>query len=236
MVEGEDGEQGAGVLRRWSRRKQGLADAGKASEADDDEASSNSQIAPVEPASVAPVEATADAAEEEPLLTDEDMPAIDSIGKDSDVSCFFNRGVSEQLRQRALKHLLRLPAFNITDGLNDYDEDYTSFEPLGDIVTSDMRFHAKRKEKLAAQQREEEEALRTQQSEELESAEANIDETELEENAKSADENDTAGEDNAPAEAAENAPSEMMEDAADSHPQPVIAEAVQNQTKPGDLA
>ena len=61
------------------------------------------------------------------------------------MSCFFNAGVSETLRQAALKKLLRLPAFNIRDGLNDYDEDYTVFEPLGDTVTSDMKFHAERK-------------------------------------------------------------------------------------------
>lgn len=88
----------------------------------------------------------------EPLLSDADMPDVDSLTSDSNVSCFFNRGVSETLRQAALKRLLHLPAFNIVDGLNDYDEDYTYFEPLGDIITSDMRFHTERKARLAAEE------------------------------------------------------------------------------------
>jgi len=105
--------------------------------------------------------------EEEPLLSDEDMPSLESLEKDSDVSMFFNRGVSRELRKAALRKLFSLPALNITDGLNDYDEDYTTFEPLGDIVTSDMRFHAERKARLAEEaEAEKRAALEEQRSEE----------------------------------------------------------------------
>ena len=45
--------------------------------------------------------------------------------------------------------------FNIRDGLDDYDEDFTYFEPLGDIVTADMRH---REEMLARKAREAAEA------------------------------------------------------------------------------
>ena len=72
-------------------------------------------------------------------LTDADMPPLDSLDGDSDFSLFMSPGVSEQLRTQALRKLFHLPAFNVTDGLNDYDEDYTQFAGLGDIVTHEMK-------------------------------------------------------------------------------------------------
>ena len=73
------------------------------------------------------------------LLTDADMPAIDSLTEDSDYSGFFSPKVSEALRKQALRKLFHSPVFNIRDGLDDYDGVYTEFEKLGDIVTADMR-------------------------------------------------------------------------------------------------
>ena len=96
--------------------------------------------------------------EEAPLLTDSDMPPLESLTADSDMSAFFNRGVSAVLRRAALRHVFHQPVFNVRDGLNDYDGDYTVFEPLGDTITSDMKWHTARKERerLEAQAREEE--------------------------------------------------------------------------------
>lgn len=104
---------------------------------------------------------------EEPLLSDADMPPIESLTADSDVSGFFNKGVSAALRKAALRYVFQLPRFNVRDGLNDYDGDYTVFEPLGGIITSDMKFHAARKERdqRAAEAEREEEILRQQQLE-----------------------------------------------------------------------
>ena len=83
----------------------------------------------------------------EPLLTDDDMPPIDTLSASSDLTGFFNRGVSAKLRRAALRHVFQLPSYNVRDGLNDYDDDFTYFEPLGDTVTSDMKWHAARKER-----------------------------------------------------------------------------------------
>ncbi len=93
----------------------------------------------------------------EPLLTDSDMPPIESLHASSDVSGFFNKGVSAALRKAALRHVFQQPQFNVRDGLNDYDGDYTVFEPLGDTITADMKFHAARKERdrLAAEAEQE---------------------------------------------------------------------------------
>ncbi|MCW8845788.1 MAG: DUF3306 domain-containing protein [Gammaproteobacteria bacterium] len=88
--------------------------------------------------------------EDEPVpLTDEDMPPLESLDEDSDYSGFLSPGVSENLRQLALHKLFHSAKFNVTDGLNDYDLDYSKWVPLGDVVTCDMRFAMERaKEKL----------------------------------------------------------------------------------------
>ncbi len=65
-------------------------------------------------------------------------------------------GVSDELRNLALRKLFRAPVFNIRDGLDEYDDDFTQFEKLGDIVTSDMKHRIemeqqKLQEKMAEQ-------------------------------------------------------------------------------------
>ncbi len=113
---------------------------------------------------------------DEPVLCDEDMPPVESLTAGSDVSIFFNKGVSEVLRRAALKHIFQLPQYNVRDGLNDYDEDYTVFEPLGDTVTCDMKFHKERKEKLLAEEQarleELEEQARLEQQDALDEQES----------------------------------------------------------------
>ena len=73
------------------------------------------------------------------ILTDEDMLPIESLTADSDYADFLSPGVSEGLRKLALRKLFHGEAFNIRDGLDEYDDDFTQFEKLGDIVTSDMK-------------------------------------------------------------------------------------------------
>ncbi|MFT5113539.1 MAG: hypothetical protein ACI8P9_002870 [Parasphingorhabdus sp.] len=75
----------------------------------------------------------------EPVLTDADMPALDTITEDSNVSAFLSSGVSQELRNKALRKMFVSAAFNVRDGLDEYDDDFTKFEKLGDIVTADMR-------------------------------------------------------------------------------------------------
>lgn len=105
--------EGEDFLARWSRRKQESA-------------------GPAQP-EPPPVE------DEAPVLVDEDMPALESLDQDSDYSGFLSPGVSENLRRQALRQLFRSPKFNITDGMDDYAGDYSRWEPLGDVITADMR-------------------------------------------------------------------------------------------------
>ena len=72
-------------------------------------------------------------------LTDEDMPPLETLDENSDFSGFLSPKVSETLRRAALRKLFHFQQFNITDGLNDYDDDYTQFEKLGNVVTHEMK-------------------------------------------------------------------------------------------------
>lgn len=90
--------------------------------------------------------------------TDADMPTLESLTKDSDFSDFMSPGVSEALRKAALRKLFHMPHLNVVDGLDDYAEDFTSFEPLGDIVTH----HARHMQEVEEKRRREEELERQQ--------------------------------------------------------------------------
>lgn len=76
---------------------------------------------------------------QQPVLSDADMEPVEGMTEESDFSKFMSSGVSDKLRNLALRKLFHAPIFNIRDGLDEYDGDYTSFEKLGDIVTADMR-------------------------------------------------------------------------------------------------
>jgi hypothetical protein len=120
-------------LSRWSRRKQA-----------DGKDETQSDPGPASRAAGMPPQEAAGNAYSRQELTDADMPPLDSLGSDSDFSLFMSPGVSEQLRTQALRKLFHLPDFNVTDGLNDYDEDYTQFAGLGKVVTREMQRMLKR--------------------------------------------------------------------------------------------
>ncbi len=62
---------------------------------------------------------------DEPNAAEKDLPEVESLDYDSDYSGFMAKGVSERLRNRALRQLWRSnPILANVDGLNDYDEDF----------------------------------------------------------------------------------------------------------------
>jgi hypothetical protein len=134
----EEGLPSAGdetFLRRWSRRKQA---------AGGDHPTSNDPFPP-EPVP-APQSPPA------PVLTDEDMPPIESLTPESDFSGFMSPGVSEGLRQRALRVLFRSPQLNARCPLDSEYYDCANMTPLGSIITHEMREEMEREaeKKLAA--------------------------------------------------------------------------------------
>ena len=139
---------------RWSRRKQEVAN-----EIQVDDIS----IAPETPV------IDEEMLEEQRLeklnaLTDKDMPDIETLNEDSDFSGFMSTGVSETLRKIALQKLFHGKSYNVRDGLDEYDGDYTSFEKLDpSVITCDMKHLLEvEAEKLLA---EKEEAERLEQAE-----------------------------------------------------------------------
>ena len=104
-----------------------------------------------------------------PALTDADMPALETLHDDSDYSGFLSPEVSDKLREVALRKLFHGKAFNIVDGLDDYDDDFITALPLGDIVTADMRHQAEVK-------LEKEKAALLEESQHVATAEESVDE------------------------------------------------------------
>lgn len=80
--------------------------------------------------------------DEKAALTDADMPPIDTLDEHTDISGFLSPGVSAGLRQLALRKVFHLPRFNLRDGLDDFDDDYTHFRALGNTITAEMRHRA----------------------------------------------------------------------------------------------
>lgn len=141
-------------LARWSRRK---AEQQKLDQAATDTPEATAQEQTDE---LAAIEAAAEQPTE-PVLSDADMPPIESLGAGSDFSGFMSPGVSEELRKLALRKMFSLPSYHIRDGLDDYDDDYTIYEPLGDTPTRDPWSY--RQAKAAERQREAEAQVAEQQ-------------------------------------------------------------------------
>jgi hypothetical protein len=142
----EDTEHEGGFLARWSERKQA--------------ARQGARLPADPPLQATAVPAAAEGASgpgpeppAERILTDVDMPPLDSLDGHSDYSGFLSRGVSPALRRQALAHLFRSPHLNLATGLDDFPEDYTRFEALGELITADIRHQAEvAVRRLAAQQ------------------------------------------------------------------------------------
>lgn len=196
--EGESSKGEGGFIGRWARRKHDAAIDAQDPLTEDvlsDPLGEITDHALQPEESAADLSKLKDESESTPILTDEDMPDIETLNADSDFSPFFSKSVSKDLRNLALKKLFFSGKFSARDGLDDYDDDFTKFEPLGDTVTCDMKFHARRKEKARLAALEEErlklEAAELQQNElpQEESPKEEISQTEaevLEEEAESA--------------------------------------------------
>lgn len=133
----------AGFVSRWSRLKHTAAEDTEAAAigniTNDNAAAENSEPGVKQESSTG-------------ILNDEDMPDIETLTAESDYAEFLSPGVSDELRKLALRKLFLSEVFNIRDGLDEYDEDYTQFEKLGDIVTSDMQHQLELEAQRKAQQ------------------------------------------------------------------------------------
>jgi hypothetical protein len=153
MSENRQGEQ-EDFLTRWSRRKTLSRQGEELPEPADDTGGEQQDASPAaqEPA-VVPEDLSPEPAAEEAGVPEEaapELPPLESLDQDSDYSAFLGDGVPADLKQKALRKLFHSPKFNIRDGLDDYDWDFSNPEPLGDIITAEMRYRVQRElERLA---------------------------------------------------------------------------------------
>lgn len=103
-------------LSRWSRRKRDTV---------------QSTLEPTHPARP-----------ESPEAPPPELPTIDSLTHDSDFSGFMHKSVDDKLRRAALRKLFSDPSFNIVDGLDEYNEDFTLLENLAEGAAAGLE-HAK---------------------------------------------------------------------------------------------
>ena len=148
--EGGRDHEGETFLHRWVKRKaearSGDPDPAEPLAAPDPEETALAEV-PASPRAIETRAIETRAPEESPRRepperSDVDMPPLDSLDQDSDYSPFLSRGVSPELRQTALRQLFRQPKFNVETCLDDFQDDFLNFQPLGDIVTADMRHMA----------------------------------------------------------------------------------------------
>ena len=104
-------EDDKGFVSRWSRLKRAR----------------RVELPPAaEPSPAPPAGESAPPGDAEVEALVDSLPDIDSLTGESDFTVFLQKGVPEELKQRALRRLWRLnPVFANLDGLNDYDEDFT---------------------------------------------------------------------------------------------------------------
>lgn len=127
-------------LSRWSRLKQASreeAPPAPTASADDAAAQSLAEArAAAEPAGHGEDGAPVDEPPE--------LPPLESLTEESDFSAFMQATVDPALRRMALRKMWSNPKYALVDPLDPFRADFAAFTPLGDIVTSDMKFHAER--------------------------------------------------------------------------------------------
>jgi hypothetical protein len=103
--------------------------------ADGQAADGNEQASPPSEAAQATAEANA---------PPQELPPLESLTAESDFRAFMQPGVDDALRRTALRKMWQNPVYGVVDELDPFRADFAAFTPLGDIVTSDMKFHAER--------------------------------------------------------------------------------------------
>jgi len=130
MTEDDSASHGGGFFNRWSRLKSAGGDS-ESESIPDQRVPQGSEVETTSPGKPRSREAT-----DEPLP---DLPPIESLNEDSDYTLFLSSRVPEEIRNQALRKLFHLPQFNVTDGLDDFAENFREFSGLGSILTQEMR-------------------------------------------------------------------------------------------------
>ncbi len=112
------------ALARWSRLKRAGTESEPPTPPDDGLPVAEHAVPP-ETAGDGNQETPPDRDDASDAAVEPDLPDIADLNADSDFSVFLRKGVSEEIRRKALRVLWRSdPVLANLDGLNDYDEDF----------------------------------------------------------------------------------------------------------------
>ncbi|EOD77345.1 hypothetical protein D515_03938 [Grimontia indica] len=136
-------------LHRWSKRKQ------EQSTAEDEKPPETEQIE--DDAELVVSEATSESEDSE--LPPPSMDDVERLREGDSAAAFLAKGVSSQVKKAALRKLFLSDAYNVLDGMNDYDLDYSKTANLSAEVAETLRKWTKEKLEEATEEKPEDEAL-----------------------------------------------------------------------------
>lgn len=135
-------DRDSGFLSRWSRRKAAVQH-GLDVEPEAPLVDAGTQVGEVDSTERGPTDADERidprTGKRFAELTDADMPPLESLDEHSDLSMFMAQKVSPALRTKALGKVFRSAKYNKVCQMCEYAGDYTQFQPLGDLLTHDMK-------------------------------------------------------------------------------------------------
>lgn len=128
-------------FERWSQRKRALGtDPPSAEETQDSPPLANDGASP-QPDNDAALDTSLASLDEPPPegSLDHTLPDPDTLGPGSDFTAFLAAGVSNALKNRALRRLWASGNYNVRDGLDDYDLDYSQMRKMSATTSENVR-------------------------------------------------------------------------------------------------
>ncbi|MCI0508905.1 uncharacterized protein DUF3306 [Chromohalobacter marismortui] len=127
-------------MQRWSQRKRDHGDASSPDMPHEETAVGQAQAPPAHGDDAASSRAAALIPGYDPQRPlDEQLPAPETLGAEDDFRAFMLPGVGELLKRRALRRMFTIGNYNVRDGLDDYDEDYSQLMRMTPEVSARMR-------------------------------------------------------------------------------------------------
>lgn len=83
-----------------------------------------------------------------PTLTLKD---VEALSPDDSIAAFLAKGVNKEVKRAALDKLFQNPIFNLRDGLNDYDIDYSQTRKLSATAVTELRQWGERVVRISKQ-------------------------------------------------------------------------------------
>ncbi|WP_227370636.1 DUF3306 domain-containing protein [Halomonas sp. M20] len=142
-------------FERWSRRKRGLETEERSDEQlpatppsptqsvqeqmHEEGPQEGSFVSEEEQAQTNPPEASHSPPNGQPEHIDAELPDPDTLAPESDFSAFLQANVSPALKRRALRRMFMAENYNVRDGLDDYDHDFTKMRKLSTETSAQLR-------------------------------------------------------------------------------------------------